>query len=61
MQVSTESKKISRIPPKLQLNQRTSRKTKKLRVAAYCRVSTENEDQENSYEAQIEYYTQLIN
>lgn len=61
MQVSTESKKISRIPPKLQLNQRTSRKTKKLRVAAYCRVSTEHEDQENSYEAQIEYYTQLIN
>ena len=61
MQVSTESKKISMIPPKLQLNQRTSRKTKKLRVAAYCRVSTENEDQENSYEAQIEYYTQLIN
>jgi len=32
----------------------------KLRVAAYCRVSTDNEKQINSYNAQKNYYTQLI-
>lgn len=32
-----------------------------LRVAAYCRVSTEQEEQQNSYQVQIEYYTDLIN
>ena len=31
------------------------------RVAAYCRVSTDDEEQLNSYEAQKSYYTQLIN
>ena len=32
------------------------RKVKKLRVAAYCRVSTDDEDQIKSYK----YYTDLI-
>ena len=32
-----------------------------LRVAAYCRVSTELEEQQNSYQVQIAYYTVLIN
>ena len=32
----------------------------KLRVAAYCRVSTDEEEQLNSYEAQIAYYTEAI-
>lgn len=31
-----------------------------LRVAAYCRVSTDDEEQLNSYEAQIAYYTEFI-
>lgn len=35
-------------------------KRKKLRVAAYCRVSTDDEEQLTSYEAQIAYYTQKI-
>ena len=35
-------------------------KRKKLRVAAYCRVSTELEEQESIYEAQVEYYTRKI-
>lgn len=29
----------------------------KIRVAAYCRVSTNTADQHNSYAAQTEYYT----
>ncbi|ORC18842.1 hypothetical protein A7979_02245 [Rothia nasimurium] len=31
------------------------------RVAGYARVSTNDEDQANSYQAQIDYYTQYIN
>jgi len=31
-----------------------------LKVAAYCRVSTDSEDQANSYEAQVSYYTDYI-
>ena len=33
---------------------------RQLRVAAYCRVSTKEEDQANSYEVQKEYYTYKI-
>ena len=33
---------------------------KKRRVAAYARVSTDEEEQLNSYEAQVNYYTQYI-
>lgn len=31
------------------------------RVAAYCRVSTDSEDQLQSYHSQVKYYTDLIN
>ena len=30
----------------------------KLRVAAYCRVSTDSDEQATSYEAQVEHYTE---
>ncbi len=33
---------------------------KKVRVAAYCRVSTDHEDQEGSFKNQVDYYTKLI-
>ncbi len=36
-------------------------RTTHLKVAAYCRVSTDQEEQESSYEAQIGYYTEKIN
>ena len=32
----------------------------KKRVAAYCRVSTDRDEQESSYEAQVEHYTEFI-
>ena len=35
--------------------------TVKLRVCAYCRVSSDSEEQETSYEAQVTHYTNLIN
>ena len=37
-----------------------AREIRKLRVAAYCRVSTELEQQQSSYDIQIEYYTRHI-
>ena len=37
------------------------RRIEKLRVAAYCRVSTDDEDQIKSYESMVRYYTDLIN
>lgn len=33
---------------------------KKRRVAAYARVSTDHEEQQSSYEAQVDYYTNYI-
>lgn len=34
---------------------------RQLNVAAYCRVSTDEDEQETSFEAQISYYTEKIN
>ncbi|WP_461206059.1 recombinase family protein [Clostridium sp. DL1XJH146] len=46
------------VATKLALN--TEEKVKKLRVASYCRVSTEEEMQQGSLENQIIHYTNLI-
>ena len=54
-------KQVRYIPPNPLLNQSGRPKAKTLRVAAYCRVSTDDDDQLNSYEAQVDYYTQKIN
>jgi len=54
------TKKVSMIPAKPQYDRNIKLSEKKLRVAAYCRVSTELEQQESSYEAQVEYYTRKI-
>lgn len=53
-------KKVSVIPAKPQYDRSIKLSEKKLRVAAYCRVSTELEEQESNYEAQVEYYTRKI-
>lgn len=53
-------KKVAMIPAKPQYDRSIKLSEKKLRVAAYCRVSTELEEQESSYEAQVEYYTRKI-
>ncbi|MGN0449901.1 MAG: recombinase family protein [Ruminococcus sp.] len=41
-------------------SQRAAAQVQKTRVAAYCRVSTDSEEQESSYEAQVQYYTDYI-
>lgn len=52
-------KKVEIITPTvLQTNQKI--KLIKKRVAAYCRVSTDHEEQINSYESQIKFYDQMI-
>jgi DNA invertase Pin-like site-specific DNA recombinase len=39
---------------------RRSKSIERKRVAAYCRVSTDSEDQLNSYRSQVQYYTDKI-
>ncbi len=53
------ARKITVIPGNLELVRRQTR-PQKLRVAAYCRVSTDDEEQLTSYENQIAAYTQKI-
>lgn len=40
--------------------QKSNENVQKMRVAAYCRVSTEYEEQESSYEMQVQHYTSYI-
>lgn len=51
------------IPPKPKVGSQIIQEDKKpkVRVAAYCRVSTESDEQATSYEAQITHYTTFIN
>ena len=39
---------------------RRSKSIERKRVAAYCRISTDSEDQLNSYRSQVQYYTDKI-
>ena len=50
---------MTKIPAKKELTTRIA-PGKKLKVAAYCRVSTDDKDQLNSYRVQKEYYTKFI-
>ena len=53
-------KKVTVIPARKTKERTKDNKKPKLRVAAYCRVSTENEEQASSYETQISHYTSYI-
>ena len=57
--IAPAQKRVDLIPANVMIQKPNARK-KKLRVAAYCRVSTEQEEQQSSYAAQIEYYTEKI-
>ena len=50
---------IEEIPPKEEYVRDTV--NKQLRVCAYCRVSTDEESQQSSYELQVQHYTEYIN
>ncbi|MBO4378935.1 MAG: recombinase family protein, partial [Clostridia bacterium] len=54
-------KNMTVIPAKPQKGNAAAKvEVKRLRVAAYCRVSTDNEEQASSYEAQIQHYEEFI-
>ncbi len=52
---------VIKIPAKPQKGSSAAKEeVKRLRVAAYCRVSTDNEEQASSYETQIAHYREFI-
>lgn len=53
-------KKLSVLEPVVTVVEREAPVVRKRRVAAYARVSTDKEEQQGSYEAQIDYFTKMI-
>lgn len=47
-------------PSKINITRMKKQETPRINVAVYCRVSTAQEDQKTSYEAQVAYFTKLI-
>lgn len=52
-------RKVTMIPADPQMAEKDIRK-KHLRIAPYCRVSTDKDEQLSSYEAQSEYQERLL-
>lgn len=59
--MAVQKKNVAIIPPQKKYDKQLRVDQKILRVAAYCRVSTLLEQQEGSFEAQVDYYTSKIN
>ena len=59
-QVPTMPKLVRVIPPKPEFSGENRIDIRPKRVAAYCRVSTDKEQQEHSFETQKEMYTDMI-
>ena len=60
--VAEQPKKVVRvIAPTVTPQEQAKNLYRQLRVVAYCRVSTKQEEQLNSYETQKNYYTERIN
>ncbi|MEA4986959.1 MAG: recombinase family protein, partial [Anaerovorax sp.] len=53
--MAAAKKTVAIIPPQMKYDRQLKVEQKTLRVAAYCRVSTLLEQQEGSYEAQVDY------
>ena len=60
MAVQAKKKVVEVIPTKAYEQVDGEAVSKKKRVCAYCRVSTSNEEQLESYENQVSYYTNYI-
>lgn len=55
------SRTITVIPARKRVGNTSNKEVQpKLKVAAYCRVSTDSDEQATSYEAQVEHYTKYI-
>ena len=57
----TREKKVRLIHEAINVQENTFQSYRRIRVAAYCRVSTKQEEQLNSYEVQKKFYTEKIN
>lgn len=55
------AREIQHIPARKELTNRSVVRARKIRLAAYCRVSTNNEDQLYSFENQVTYYKDYAN
>lgn len=55
------AKSVTVIKAKPKTESQVKNSGKKLKVAAYCRVSTDQDEQLNSFENQVSYYTAYIN
>lgn len=60
MQTRSAPKLVRIIPPKPEFSGENRIDIRSKRVAAYCRVSTDKEQQEHSFETQKEMYTEMI-
>lgn len=59
---TTNAQKVVRvIEPTISVQETVKREHRSIRVAAYCRVSTKQEEQLHSYETQVKHYTDRIN
>lgn len=58
--MQTATKRVTIIPAKPELSKDSIYDLKPKRVAAYCRVSTDREEQEHSFETQKAMYTDMI-
>lgn len=61
MSEQSTAKNVRIIPATINTSEKIKSTYRQLRVAAYCRVSTKQEEQLNSYELQKNYYTEKIN
>ncbi len=60
-EVQVMKRVVTRIPQRVQpLTRMPLNVSRKRRVAGYARVSTDSDEQENSYEAQVDYFTEYI-
>lgn len=61
MKIQAGKEKVTIIPANPKRTEPGKPANQKLRVAAYCRVSSEKDEQLNSFEVQVSYYTEKIN
>ncbi len=60
-QVMQPQRTVRVIPPTVSTAETAAHEYRQKRVVAYCRVSTKQDEQLNSYENQVNYYTERIN
>ena len=60
LEATAPKRKVREIPAKPEFSGRNPLDLRPKRVAAYCRVSTDREEQEHSFETQKQMYTDMI-